>query len=160
MDARPIGDDAAARLLAYYRPPETASDELLDWSGGIRPVWQPFIDHLARLGPEELTRRFARGDQYLRDAGVFFRQYGTEGPSERAWPLAHIPVLIEEAEAASIARGLVQRADLLEAILADIYGPNRLVAEGHLPARLIAGSREWLRPLVGVTPRRGRSRWR
>ena len=32
---------------------------------------------------------------------------------------------------------------------------NRLVAEGHLPAALIAGSREWLRPLVGVAPRGG-----
>ena len=156
MEARELQDDGpATRLLASYRPPAGASDELLDPQGRIRPVWRPFVDHLARLGPDELTRRFARGDQYLRDAGVFYRQYGTEGPSERAWPLAHIPVLIEEEEAASIARGLVQRADLLEAVVADIYGPNRLVAEGHLPARLIAGSREWLRPLVGVTPRRG-----
>ena len=72
-----------------------------------------------------------------------------------AWPLAHIPVLVEEEDAARVARGLIQRADLLEAVVADLYGPNRLVADGYLPARLIAGSREWLRPLVGVAPRRG-----
>ncbi len=156
MDIRNAKDGSrAARLIEGYRPPPGTSDELLDREGRIRPVWRQFIDHFAALSPAELTRRFARGDQYLRDAGVFFRQYDAAGPSERAWPLAHVPVLIEEEEAARVARGLIQRADLLEAIMADLYGPNRLVAEGHLPARLIAGSREWLRPLVGVTPRRG-----
>jgi len=155
MEARPLGDDPVARLLAYYRPPAGASDELLDPAGRIRPVWRPFVEHLARLTPDDLHQRFARGDQYLRDAGVFFRQYSPAGPSERAWPLAHVPVLIEEEEAARIARGLVQRAELLEALCADLYGPNRLVADGHLPASLIAGSREWLRPLVGVAPRGG-----
>ena len=156
MEARPLGDHSVARLLAHYRPPPGVSDELLDPSGRIRPVWRPFVEHLARLTPDDLHHRFARGDQYLRDAGVFFRQYSPAGPSERAWPLAHVPVIIEEAEAGRVARGLVQRAELLEALMADLYGPNRLVAEGHLPARLIAGSREWLRPMVGVAPRGGR----
>ncbi len=155
MEARSFGDDPALRLLASYRPPAGVSDELLDAQGRMRSVWRPFVEHLARQSPDELNRRFARGEQYLRDAGVFFRQYGTSGPSERAWPLAHLPVLIEEEEAARVAQGLIQRADLLEALCADLYGPNRLVAEGHLPARLIAGSREWLRPLVGVPPRGG-----
>jgi uncharacterized circularly permuted ATP-grasp superfamily protein/uncharacterized alpha-E superfamily protein len=156
MEARPIpAGHPAARLLASYRPPPGAADELLDAQGAVRPLWRPLVDHLVRLAPDDLARRFARGDQYLRDAGVFYRQYGADGPSERAWPLSHIPVLVEEEEAARVARGLVQRADLLEAVLADLYGPNRLVADGCLPARLIAGSREWLRPLVGVTPRRG-----
>ncbi len=147
--------DAETRLLASYRPPAGASDELIDRDGRIRPVWRQFIGHLATLTPEELHHRFARGDQYLRDAGVYFRQYGTDGTSERAWPLAHIPVLLEEEEHARIARGLIQRANLLETVLADLYGPNRLVADGYLPASLVAGSREWLRPLVGIHPRGG-----
>jgi uncharacterized circularly permuted ATP-grasp superfamily protein/uncharacterized alpha-E superfamily protein len=155
MEAHSLGDDPVARLLASYRPPPGAPDELVDPAGRVRPVWRRFVDHFARLQPDELARRFARGDQYLRDAGVFFRQYGASGPSERAWPLAHVPVLLEEEEARRLAEGLVQRAELLEAVLADLYGPNRLVAEGHLPARLVAGSREWLRPLVGVPPRGG-----
>ncbi|MFN8090670.1 MAG: circularly permuted type 2 ATP-grasp protein, partial [Vicinamibacteria bacterium] len=155
MEALHYGEDPAQRLLTGYRPPEGVADELLDAQGRMRPVWRPFIEHFARLTPDDLAGRFARGEQYLRDAGVFFRQYGAEGASERAWPLAHIPVLLEEAEAARIARGLVQRADLLEALCADLYGPNRLVAEGHLPPGLIAASREWLRPLVGVPPRGG-----
>ncbi|EKD60034.1 MAG: hypothetical protein ACD_54C00978G0001, partial [uncultured bacterium] len=39
--------------------------------------------------------------------------------------------------------------------MADLYGPNRLIAEGHLPASLITQSPEWLRPMVGVRPRSG-----
>ena len=77
------GEDPVARLLAGYRPPPGVADELLDPQGRLRPVWRQFVAHLARLSPEELTRRFARGDQYLRDAGVFFRQYGSTG-AERA----------------------------------------------------------------------------
>jgi uncharacterized circularly permuted ATP-grasp superfamily protein/uncharacterized alpha-E superfamily protein len=155
MEARSQHDDAVGRLLAAYRPPPGVADELMDAEGRVRPVWRSFVEHFARLAPAELAARFARGDQYLRDAGVFFRQYGAGGSTERAWPLAHVPVLIEEAEATRVARGLIQRADLLEAVCADLYGPNRLVADGFLPAPLIAGSREWLRPLVGVSPRGG-----
>ncbi len=48
--------------------------------------------------------------------------------------------------------GLIQRAELLEAVLADAYGPATLTGEGRLPAALIAGNPEFLRPLVGVAP--------
>jgi uncharacterized circularly permuted ATP-grasp superfamily protein/uncharacterized alpha-E superfamily protein len=156
VEAREV-DDAAPwhRLLAGYRPLPGVPDELLDRHGNVRPVWRGFIDHFACLSDEERAARFARGDQYLREAGVFFRQYGNGASTERAWPMARIPVLVEQADWDRIASGLRQRADLLEALCADLYGPNRLVAGGHLPAGLIAGSREWLRPLVGIKPRGG-----
>src|SRR5207237_118759 len=56
------------------------------------------------------------------------------------------------AEWAHLKAGVIQRARLLEAVLADAYGPARLVQERRLPAAVIAGSPEFLRPLVGVTP--------
>jgi hypothetical protein len=51
--------------------------------GAMRPVWRRFIAHLAALTPDQRAARFARGDQYLRDAGVFYRQYG-EAPRPSA----------------------------------------------------------------------------
>ncbi len=146
--------DSASRLLAGYRPLPGVADELVDGAGNVRPVWQPFIEYLAKMTPEELARRVDQGDQYLRDAGVFFRQYGEES-TERAWPLSHLPVLIHENEWKTISEGLLQRAELLELIAADLYGDQRLVSEGHLPASLVGMSPEWLRPLVGVRPRSG-----
>ena len=47
---------------------------------------------------------------------------------------------------------MIQRAELLEAVLADSYGPGTLTRDGRLPAALIAGNPEFLRPLVGVEP--------
>jgi len=146
--------NSASRLLAGYRPLPGVADELVDAAGNVRPVWRPFIDYLSKMKPEELARRIDQGDQYLRDAGVFFRQYGEES-TERAWPLSHLPVMIHESEWKTISDGLIQRAGLLELIAADLYGEQRLVTEGHLPASLIGMSPEWLRPLVGVRPRSG-----
>lgn len=149
-------EDRAASLLAGYRRIGGAPDELVGADGGIRPVWRGFIEALAGMSDDERAARMARGDQYLRDAGVFYRHYGgPQDASERDWPLSHVPLLIDEDEWAVIGEGLIQRAELLERVVADIYGPNQLVADGHLPAPLVANNREWLRPLVGVTPRSG-----
>jgi uncharacterized circularly permuted ATP-grasp superfamily protein/uncharacterized alpha-E superfamily protein len=146
--------DPLARLLAEYAVPPGVADELLDADGRMRPVWAPFLRLVAGESAEGLARRFARGDQYLGDAGVFFRQYSGPQP-ERAWPLSHIPVLLAEAEWQTITAALAERADLLEAVMADLYGPGKLVEAGLLPAELVAGNPHWLRPLVGVAPASG-----
>ncbi|MDD8024247.1 MAG: circularly permuted type 2 ATP-grasp protein [Paracoccaceae bacterium] len=144
-----------ADLFADYRVKPGVSDELFNAQGQMRPVWQRFVDRFARLSPPEIAARFERGNQYLRDAGVFYRQYTNDPLQEREWPLSHIPVILHETEWDQICAGLAQRADLLEAVMADLYGPGRLVSDGHLPAELVAGSRQWLRPMVGVPPRGG-----
>ncbi|WP_160009229.1 circularly permuted type 2 ATP-grasp protein [Rhizobium sp. 18055] len=146
-----IGNDAALG----YKPPPGVADEMVDSNGAIRPVWQNFIAHLSSMPEKDLTERFARADRYLRDAGVFYRAYGSTGSAERSWPLSHIPVLIDETEWETLSAGLVQRADLLEAIVADIYGPNKLIEDGVLPPALIAANPEFQRPLVGITPAGG-----
>jgi len=142
-------------LLENYRPLPGVPDEMVDASGAPRAVWAEFVEALDALGPNALTRRFARADQYLRDAGVYYRVYDRGSANEREWPLAHVPMLIDETEWSRISAGLVQRADLLEAIMADIYGDNRLVQRGLLPPGLIAASPEYLRPVSGVRPASG-----
>lgn len=141
--------------LVDYVPPAGVADELMDKNGKIRPVWTDFVNFLSGLPKGDIEKRIARGDQYLRDAGVFYRQYGQVGSTERAWPLSAVPVLIAEQEWQNISRGLIQRAELLESVMADLYGPNEMVRNGQLPASMIAQSAEWLRPLVGVKPKSG-----
>jgi len=148
-------NDPVSRLLAGYTRMPGVPDELVGPDGGLRPAWADFIAALAAIPDAELETRQARGDRYLRDAGVYFRQYGPTAPMERDWPLSHMPVLIAEGEWTGIEAGLIERADLLERVVADLYGGNRLVAEGHLPPELVASNGEWLRPLVGVQPRGG-----
>jgi uncharacterized circularly permuted ATP-grasp superfamily protein/uncharacterized alpha-E superfamily protein len=146
---------AGPSIIADYRLLPGVPDEMIDASGALRPGWDKLMAAFDALGAAELSSRFERADQYLRDAGVFYRKYdGAEG-KERAWPLAHIPLLIDEGDWLGISKGLTQRAELLERIVADIYGSNRLVQEGLLPPELIAQNSEFLRPLVGVKPTSG-----
>jgi uncharacterized circularly permuted ATP-grasp superfamily protein/uncharacterized alpha-E superfamily protein len=155
MDAKSQPGGQGPGIAAGYRALPGVSDEMVDPQGQVRPVWLPLLHHLSALPPGDLKQRTGRGEQYLRDQGVYFRQHGNDGPAERAWPLSVVPVLVEEEEWQGIARGLVQRADLLEAVMADLYGPGRLVSGGHLPPDLVAGNPEWLRPMVGIAPRSG-----
>src|SRR6516164_2583627 len=142
-------------LLSGYRPLPGIFDEMVDRGGRVRAHWQPLLAMLARLGPNEIGRRFAAADRHLRDSGVFYRVYEDASGAERPWPLSHVPLLIDPAEWQALKAGLVQRAELLEAVLADAYGPANLVREGRLPAVVIAGNPEFLRPLVGVAPAGG-----
>jgi uncharacterized circularly permuted ATP-grasp superfamily protein/uncharacterized alpha-E superfamily protein len=148
-------DDRGMHLFQSYRPLPGVPDELCDEAGRMRPGWADLIAHMSRLGADEMAHDIARGDQYLADAGVFFRSYGDTTLSGRDWPFSPVPIILPEAEWRHISQGLIQRADLLETVMADLYGPNRLVAEGHLPASLIAQNPEWLRPLVGIAPHGG-----
>jgi uncharacterized circularly permuted ATP-grasp superfamily protein/uncharacterized alpha-E superfamily protein len=143
---------AGPSIIADYRLQPGVPDEMIDPSGNVRSGWAQLMAAFDKLGPTELAARFERADQYLRDAGVFYRKYdGAEG-KERAWPLAHVPLLIDEADWSRISAGLIQRAELLETVIADVYGDNTLVQQGLLPPELVARNGEFLRPLVGVKP--------
>ncbi|MCA1456564.1 circularly permuted type 2 ATP-grasp protein [Bradyrhizobium sp. BRP22] len=125
-------------------------DEYIGPDGTPRPVWSRFFDAFAALSPAEIERRFAAADRHLRDAGVTYRAPGET--SDRLWPLSHLPLIIDEADWQQLASGIMQRAQLLEMILRDIYGEGRLVADGAIPAAAIAGSSEYLRAVSGIKP--------
>nr|WP_260924274.1 circularly permuted type 2 ATP-grasp protein [Novosphingobium sp. 9] len=74
---------------------------------------------------------------------------------ERDWPLTAMPLIVGAGEWAQLERGLIQRAELFEHLAADVYGPRRLVEEGHLPAPVIAGSPFFARSMLGRMPREG-----
>src|SRR5580704_4499051 len=151
-DAPDPSGEELERLLAGYRPLPGIFDEMMDPRGEPRAHWRPFLAMLAALGGEEIDRRFAAADRHLRDSGVFYRVYEDQAGAERAWPLSHVPLVISAPEWEELKAGLVQRAELLEAVATDAYGQAKLVSEGRLPAALIAGNPEFLRPLVGLAP--------
>jgi uncharacterized circularly permuted ATP-grasp superfamily protein/uncharacterized alpha-E superfamily protein len=149
------GRTAFDRLLEGYRPSAEGVDELVDASGRARPHWEPILAELSQEEPAAMTRRFGLADRHLRNSGVFYRVYDPSGGGERPWPLAHMPLVIPAAEWQTIEAGIMQRARLLEVILADLYGPARLVKDGALPAAVVAGNPDFLRPIAGAVPRGG-----
>jgi len=57
---------------------------------------------------------------------------------------------------ALIERGIAQRARLLDALLADLYGPQRLLALRLVPSELVFGHPDFLWPAHGLVPHMGR----
>jgi uncharacterized circularly permuted ATP-grasp superfamily protein/uncharacterized alpha-E superfamily protein len=151
-------DNRAERMLAMlarYAPVPGLYDELLDEHGEVRAHWRPILATLADLGPRELEKRFSGADRYLRDSGVYYRVYDDTQNHEKTWPLAHVPLVIAPDEWRALSEGLCERAELLEWVLKDLFGPGDLVRDGLLPGAAVAGAQDYLRPLVGAPPRGG-----
>lgn len=149
----PHGSDWLGAVLSAYAPFPGAYDEMMRPDGSMRPPWDRFFARIGALGPEAFREAFDNLDKHLRDSGVVFRSYDSGSGSDRAWPLTPVPLVIAADEWAALKAGVIQRARVVEAVLADVYGEGRLTREGVLPAAVIAGSPNYLRPLVGVVPR-------
>ncbi|MCS0495324.1 circularly permuted type 2 ATP-grasp protein [Ancylobacter sp. MQZ15Z-1] len=152
---RRFEEEAVDALLAGYQPLPGVNDELIDADGRPRAHWTSLLASLAEMGVDEVNRSFASADRQLYRSGVFYRVYGDPNGGERPWPLSHLPLVIDGEEWRALERGLIQRAQLLEGVLADLYGEANLVRSGALPAAVVAGSPEFLRPMVGVDPHGG-----
>ncbi|KQT50364.1 hypothetical protein ASG52_05965 [Methylobacterium sp. Leaf456] len=156
-DPASVAEEAAARIRRWtegYRPHPGRADELMGADGALHGAYPRFLDRLARFDDREIAARFLSAERHIRDAGISYRVYGDK--QEHPWPLGSLPLVIGAADWAELSAGIVQRAGLMERIVADIYGPGRLVADGLLPAGVVAGSPEYLRPAHGLTPPGGR----
>jgi len=144
-------DGGWAACYADYRPLPGIPDEFIGPDGQPKAFWQELLE---LLSPDEMDHALAVARRHIRDLGVSYR-VGNEA-KERTWPVSTLPLLISDKEWQEISSGIKQRAAMFEALLADVYGPARLVSDGILPAAVVAGSKEFLRPLVGVAPPGGK----
>jgi uncharacterized circularly permuted ATP-grasp superfamily protein/uncharacterized alpha-E superfamily protein len=123
-------------------------------AGPLAPVWQRFFGALPAEGGD-LAERQARMQRRVHDDGASYNVY-TEGPAAaREWPLELLPFIITSDEWAAIERGVQQRTRMLNAVLADVYGPQELLRRGLLPPSLVLAHPQYLRPMHGCTPRGG-----
>jgi uncharacterized circularly permuted ATP-grasp superfamily protein/uncharacterized alpha-E superfamily protein len=151
-------------LASRALPPEPGVwDELRQGNAGLRALWQRFAQALpapaGHLGiAEDLDRRLAQVAQRIRLDGVthnVFSEDAAVGVAARPWSLELLPLLVSAADWVAIEAGVVQRAELLQRMLADLYGPQRLLHEGLLPPALLLRHPGWLRTMVGVRPPAG-----
>src|SRR6476620_9358329 len=131
-------------------------DELNDAQGAMRAHWRPLIDRLrADESPDAVRRALDLTRRLIVENGVTYNVYADPQGTDRPWALDPIPLVLTGAQWRAIERGLAQRARLLNALLADLYGPQRLLAEGVVPPELVFGHPNFLWPCVGTTPRNG-----
>ena len=136
-------------IAQYYAPRLEAYDEMYAGEGRVLPHWQVLMQDLDQLGREGLERRHLEAQRLLRENGVTFNIYDGLRGMARPWELDPIPLFISAEEWSIIEAGLVQRAELLNLVLADIYGPQQLLKEGLLPPELVFGHAGFQRSCVG-----------
>jgi len=139
-----------ARLDDAYLPVPGSFDEMRAADGALRPHWQYLIDTLRQLGPQGIDSRWREARRLVRDNGVTYNLYGDPRGMSRPWELDPLPLLIRGEEWADLERGLIQRAELLNAVLLDLYGPRTLIEKGLLPAELVDGFGGYLLPCHGI----------
>ncbi len=139
-------------LLADYPQPDAAYHELLDAKGGIRPHWRRLFEQLQRSSPAQLQQRQALLSRQIQENGVTYNVYADPDGADRPWELDLLPNVIPAEEWQVIAAGVAQRATLLNGVLADLYGPQQLIADGLLPAELVFGHDNFLWPCQGIQP--------
>lgn len=140
-------------LLAGYAAQPGRYDELLaDGSGAPRAHWQPFLRSLAERGSAEVADTLTLMEREIRENGITYNVYADPKGVDRPWEVDPLPLLISPDEWAAIEVGVVQRAELLNRVLGDIYGEQALLKSGAIPASVIFGHSGFLHPAQGIRP--------
>src|SRR6478736_7167815 len=143
----PVGD----ALLDEYDP--AGIDEMFAGKGAVRDHWARISRSLLDLGLDELRGRRREADRLLDEDGVTYnvvpRHPGDRSASRhsRRWMLDPVPAVLSSEEWSRIERGVIQRTELLNLILGDLYGARDLLRTKLLPAELVFADpgfvREW-----------------
>jgi uncharacterized circularly permuted ATP-grasp superfamily protein len=125
----------------------TPRDEMVDGNGRVRPHWRGVLAGFADLPPGGIEACARRMERAFEDEGVTSLLPG-DAPSagQASWRCDPVPLVLPSQEFSQLSAGLAQRARLLEAVLADLYGPQALVAAGLIPPALVFANPAFLRP--------------
>jgi uncharacterized circularly permuted ATP-grasp superfamily protein/uncharacterized alpha-E superfamily protein len=133
-----------------YQPPADCFDEMVDRDGRPRAHWASLAGAFAGLGVDELLHRQDEAARLLDQDGVIDNADRSSSQPGRAWRLDPLPAVISSRDWAAIETGVIERAELLNLILADLYGPRELLRRGLLPPLAVLGHPGFLRPCDGI----------
>ena len=114
--------------------------------------WQAFFDQLGDMSLDELDHRTQTLARQVRDNGITYNVYASEGGPQRPWALDLFPLIITPESWQQIETGVKQRARLLNRIMADVYGEQQLIREAFIPPALVQGHPGYVRAMHGVQP--------
>ncbi|MGA7052312.1 MAG: circularly permuted type 2 ATP-grasp protein [Mycobacterium sp.] len=168
----------ADRLLAGYRAARTQEtlfdlrpggsrgpgvgfDEFIDQNGYVRPAWTELADAVAERGRVGLNRLRSVVNSLIDNDGITYTEVDADrdgpvgaskpqGLEPRPWNLDALPIVVSAADWDVLEAGLVQRSRILDAVLADLYGPRSVLTEGILPPELVFAHPGYVRPASGI----------
>ncbi len=127
-------------------------DELFLAPGQPRPEAAPLIERINGLSADELQQRQQAAQTTLFKLGVTFNVYSDNQGTERILPFDIIPRTLPIQDWSKLEQGLKQRIEALNLFLGDIYGEQKIVKDGIIPAELIESASGFLKPCIGLKP--------
>jgi uncharacterized circularly permuted ATP-grasp superfamily protein/uncharacterized alpha-E superfamily protein len=143
---------STAERVLEYRVASGVYDELLGGDGRMSSAWQYLMQAVGELGGEELAERQRKVHSLLRDDGAAYYAYGSDRqqPVRRQWGMDLLPWVIGSEQWREIETGLLERSELFDLLLKDIYGDRTLIQRGVVPPEVLFGHRGFLRASQGV----------
>jgi uncharacterized circularly permuted ATP-grasp superfamily protein/uncharacterized alpha-E superfamily protein len=130
-------------------------DECRAADGSLRPHWAEF---LRLLGPDATVTLRAAAEASARailEQDVSMNVYAGARSEPQPWPFDAVPHLLSGSDWTFLTAGLRQRAVLYNALLGDLYGPQKIFRNGSLPPELAMINPHFLRPCAGLARERG-----
>ena len=127
-------------------------DELIGANGSAAAHWQPVLSGLGALSHEQRLARIERINMRVRETGIAHDLFADPTRNLQPWRLDLVPLVLPPRTWSSIEVAVIQRARLCEALLADVYGPQRLMRSGLVPPQLVLSDPSYLRACRGLGP--------
>jgi uncharacterized circularly permuted ATP-grasp superfamily protein/uncharacterized alpha-E superfamily protein len=125
-------------------------DDACAADGSIKPQWAYLLGSLRDLGPEALRQRELKARRILRDDGATYTVVTGDGSPGSSWELDPVPYIIGSEDWSQIEAGLLERSELFNLILRDLYGPRTLLRHGALPPEALFSHGGFLRACQGI----------
>ncbi len=103
----------------------------------------------------EIIRRSQQATREFMSLGVTFTVYTDKDAIDRILPFDVIPRIITRPEWQVLEKGVIQRVAAMNAFLADIYGKQKCIKDGIIPADLVLGNSNYRPEMVGLKVRYG-----
>ena len=129
---------------AGYRPLPGCYDEMVDDAGVPRQHWARLASAFSVLGVDELIRRQQETTRLIDQDGVVYNAY-EDGAAGQRWLMDPVPTVLSSHEWETIESGLIERAELLDLILDDLYGERELLRRRVLAPEVVFGHAGFLR---------------
>lgn len=133
-----------------YKSRSGLLDDACTTDGSVKPEWDYVLGGLRDLGAQVLQEREEKARRILRDDGATFNIYGGDAGIGSTWELDPVPYIIGSEDWARIEQGLLERSELFNLILRDLYGPRTLVRHGLLPPEALFSHGGFLRACQGI----------
>jgi len=143
-------------MFSQYKPNQ-GYDEYFSSNDQPRATLTPLLSSLGQMGLDQLNRNHAAAGMLLKRLGATFRLNDSDSKGvERILPFDPLPRLIGAQDWERLERGLFQRLEAIDRFLADVYGDQKILADGVVPRADVESSQGWRPQMQGFKPPLGR----